>query len=52
MESEPDKFSLKTFWIERKAIVVTFLILFAVSLPCCCLLGFRTNWILWQLGLR
>lgn len=52
MQSEPGKFSFKSLWAEAKWLIIAFLVLFVISLPCCCFLGYRTNWILWQLGLR
>lgn len=35
-------------WL-RKALIV-FLVWCVVTLPCACLLGYRTQWILWKLG--
>jgi hypothetical protein len=35
-------------WV-RKAIII-FLVWCLVTLPCACLLGYRTQWILWKLG--
>ncbi len=46
-ESQP-----KTFWSETQWIIISLVILLVISLPCCFFLGYRTNWILWQLGLR
>lgn len=43
---------LQNMWKEGRAIIITFLVLFLITMPCCCFLGYRTNWILWQLGLR
>ena len=42
----------KVFFQETKWILLTFLILIIISMPCCAFLGYRTNWILWSLGLR
>ncbi len=36
-------------WLKK--VIIIFAILFAVSLPCACLLGYRTQWIFWKLGL-
>lgn len=43
---------LKEILRETKWIIVAFLILCAVTLPCACCAGYRTQWILWKLGLR
>ena len=42
----------QVFFRETKWIMLIFLILILVSIPCCAFLGYRTNWILWTLGLR
>jgi hypothetical protein len=52
MQSDPEKTTPKSFWAETKWIILIFLVLILISSSCCLLLGYRTNWILWQLGLR
>ena len=52
MQPDSGKSSSGSFWAETKWIIIAFVVLFVISLPCCCFLGYRTNWILWQLGLR
>jgi hypothetical protein len=47
-----EKSRLKEILSETKWIIVAFLILCAVTLPCACCAGYRTQWLLWQLGLR
>lgn len=37
--------------IDRKWKIAT-AVFFAVTLPCACFVGYRTQWILWRLGLR
>ena len=43
---------LKERLAEAKWIIVAFVLLCAVTLPCACFAGYRTQWILWRLGLR
>jgi uncharacterized membrane protein YvbJ len=38
--------------LEMKWVLLGFLILCMVTCPCACFLGYRTQWILWKLGLR
>jgi uncharacterized membrane protein len=42
----------KSFWSETKWIIISFAVLLLISLPCCFTLGYYTNRILWELGLR
>ena len=37
---------------ELKWIIVVYVILSLCCMSCACLLGYRTQWILWRLGLR
>ena len=38
--------------MEMKWILLAFLVWCMVTCPCACFLGYRTQWILWKLGLR
>lgn len=38
--------------LEVRWIIVVYLAVSALLMSCCCLLGYRFNWILWQLNLR
>jgi hypothetical protein len=42
----------KSFWQETKWFIISLAILLVVTLPCCAILGYYTNRILWLLGLR
>ena len=44
--------SLKELLTDSKWIIIAFVLWCAVSLPCVCYVGYRTQWILWKLGLR
>jgi len=48
--------SVKPKWLRRvlelKWIIAVYLVVSVVCMACACLLGFRTQWILWTLGLR
>ncbi len=37
---------------ELKWIIVAYIILSLACMSCACLVGYRTQWILWKLGLR
>jgi hypothetical protein len=37
---------------ETKWIILVFVVWCVITLPCACFLGYRTQWILWKLGLR
>jgi ribosomal protein L40E len=37
---------------ELKWIIVAYLVASLICMSCSCLLGYRTQWILWKLGLR
>jgi uncharacterized membrane protein YvbJ len=37
---------------ELRWIIVAYLVVSCVCMSCACLLGYRTQWILWRLGLR
>ncbi|MBN1814609.1 MAG: hypothetical protein JXA14_22405 [Anaerolineae bacterium] len=38
--------------LEMKWFLLAFLVWCMVTCPCACFLGYRTQWILWKLGLR
>jgi uncharacterized membrane protein YvbJ len=38
--------------LEMKWVLLGFVIWCMVTCPCACFLGYRTQWILWKLGLR
>jgi uncharacterized membrane protein YvbJ len=52
----PQKRTALGVWKETllgmKWILLAFLIWCMVTCPCACFLGYRTQWILWKLGLR
>jgi hypothetical protein len=37
---------------ELKWIIIVYVILSLACMSCACVLGYRTQWILWKLGLR
>jgi hypothetical protein len=51
-EEITEKKGLAKVWSDSKWIIIAFIVLFTITLPCACFLGYRTNWILWSLGLR
>lgn len=52
----PQEGEARPLWMKRayelRWIILAYLVASAVCMCCACLLGYRTNWILWQLGLR
>ena len=44
--------SLREVLSETKWMIIVFVIWCMISLPCVCYIGYRTQWILWKLGLR
>ena len=44
--------SFREVLAETMWIIILFALWCAITLPCACCVGYRTQWILWKLGLR
>ena len=51
-EPKSGRSSLGQILAEAKWIIVLFALWCLITLPCACCVGYRTQWILWKLGLR